>query len=78
MQTGQFNDWEYRLSNCVPVAAAAATADGDAGGDDDADRPDLGVHDSISLFVMSSDICVHHLHHRHHHHLHESVWFNDT
>ena len=47
MQTVQFNDWEYRPSNCVPVAAAAATAAGDAGGDDDADRPDLGLHDSI-------------------------------
>ena len=47
MQTVQFNDWEYRLSNCGAVAAAAAAADGDAGGDDDADRPDLGLHDSI-------------------------------
>ena len=43
-----------------------------------ADRADLGLPDSISLFVVSSDSCVHHLHHRHHHHLHESVWFNDT
>ena len=49
MQTVQFNDWEYRLSNCGTVAAAAAAADGDAGGDDNADRPDLGLHDSISL-----------------------------
>ena len=71
-----FDYWEYRLSNCGAVAAAAAAADGDAGGDDDADRPDLGLVES--LFVMSSDSCVHHLHHRHHHHLHESVWFNDT
>ena len=78
MQTVQFNDWESRLSNCGAVAAAAAAADGDAGGDDDADRPDLGLHDSISLFVMSSDICVHHLHRHRHHHLHEFVWFNST
>ena len=47
MQTVQFNDWEYRLSNCGAVATVAAAADGDAGGDDDADRPDLGLHDSI-------------------------------
>ena len=60
----------------VLLLLAAAAADGDAGGDDDADRPDLGLVES--LFVMSSDSCVHHLHHRHHHHLHESVWFNDT
>ena len=33
--------------HAVAVAAAVTAADGDAGGDDDADRPDLGLHDSI-------------------------------
>ena len=68
----QYDYWECRPSNCGAVAGAAAAADSDA------DRADLGLPDSISLFVMSSDSCVHHLHHRHHHHLHESVWFNGT
>ena len=62
----------------VAVAAAVTAADGDAGGDDDANCTDLGLHDSISLFVLSSIICVHHLHHRHENHLRETVWFNGT
>ena len=41
-------------------------------------RADLSLHDSISLFVVSSDICVHHLHLHRRHHLHMFVWFNST
>ena len=40
MQTVQFNHWEYRPSNCDAVAAAAASADCDAGDVDDGQKLD--------------------------------------
>jgi hypothetical protein len=43
-----------------------------------ADRADRNLHDSISLFVVSSDICMHHLHRHRCHHTHMFVWFNST
>ena len=43
-----------------------------------ADRADLNLHDSMSLFVVSSDISMHHLHRHRRHHLHMFVWFNST
>ena len=43
-----------------------------------ADRADRNLHDSISLFVVSSDLGMHRLHRHRRHHLHMFVWFNNT